>query len=197
MAQMSSCCIQWLNRDPNPPYPYLVQLLGMSFGTSILEERKEPIGNRGCDRRDIPYCFLSPLSSLPLSLYTQPPVLCILRRALGEEEEARDSSTVRALANFHTTTSTAAVAAGMAATAMACTQLAAAAAPAVAGGVAQRSRFYAGSVSHAGRRFGCSNGSRVSCMAEWLPGQPRPPYLDGSAPGYVYGSQSTTATSAY
>ncbi|CAK9867323.1 unnamed protein product [Sphagnum jensenii] len=72
----------------------------------------------------------------------------------------------------------------MAATAMACTQLAAAAAPAVAGGVvAQRSRFYAGSVSHAGRRFGCSNGSRVSCMAEWLPGQPRPPYLDGSAPG--------------
>ncbi len=70
MAQMSSCCIQWLNRDPNPPYPYLVQLLGMSFGTSILEERKEPIGNRGCDRRDIPYCFLSPLSSLPLSLST-------------------------------------------------------------------------------------------------------------------------------
>jgi hypothetical protein len=142
------------------------------------------------------FSLLSPLF-LSLSLSTQPPVLCILRRALGEEEEARDSSKVRALANFHTTSSTAAVAAAMAATAMACTQLAAAAAPAVAGGVAQRSRFYAGSVSHAGRRFGCSNGSRVSCMAEWLPGQPRPPYLDGSAPGYVYGSQNTTTTFAY
>ncbi len=161
----------------------------------------EKRANRQPRMRSQRYPILLSLSSLlssSLSLYTQPPVLCILRRALGEEEEARDSSTVRALANFHTTTSTAAVAAGMAATAMACTQLAAAAAPAVAGGVAaQRSRFYAGSVSHAGRRFGCSNGSRVSCMAEWLPGQPRPPYLDGSAPGYVYGSQSTTTTFAY
>eukprot|EP00249_Psilotum_nudum_P025175 c29409_g1_i1 orf=267-1022(-) len=27
------------------------------------------------------------------------------------------------------------------------------------------------------------NGSRVFMSAEWLPGQPRPPYLDGSAPG--------------
>ncbi len=136
-------------------------------------------------------------SSLSLSLHS---LLCFAFCAvhLVKKRRARDSSTVRAPANFHTTTSTAAVAAAaMAATAMACTQLAAAAAPAVAGGVAQRSRFYAGSVSHAGRRFGCSNGSRVSCMAEWLPGQPRPPYLDGSAPGYVYGFQSTSTTFAY
>jgi hypothetical protein len=169
----------------------------MSFGTSILKERKEPIGNRGCDRRDIPYCFLSPLSlSLSLSLHS---LLCFAFCAvLLVKKRRRETRQQCAHSQIFTTTSTAAVAAAMAATAMACTQLAAAAAPAVAGGVAaQRSRFYAGSVSHAGRRFGCSNGSRVSCMAEWLPGQPRPPYLDGSAPGYVYGSQSTTTTFAY
>ncbi|XP_076911035.1 chlorophyll a-b binding protein 6A, chloroplastic-like [Bidens hawaiensis] len=28
-----------------------------------------------------------------------------------------------------------------------------------------------------------TNGSRVSMTADWMPGQPRPPYLDGSAPG--------------
>lgn len=28
-----------------------------------------------------------------------------------------------------------------------------------------------------------SNGSRVRMSAEWMPGQPRPPYLDGSIPG--------------
>lgn len=27
--------------------------------------------------------------------------------------------------------------------------------------------------------------ARVTMSAEWMPGQPRPPYLDGSAPGYV------------
>lgn len=27
--------------------------------------------------------------------------------------------------------------------------------------------------------------SRFTMSAEWMPGQPRPPYLDGSAPGYV------------
>lgn len=45
---------------------------------------------------------------------------------------------------------------------------------------AQRSSFFAGSSSVS--MLGCSNGSRVS-MAEWLPGNPRPAYLDGSAPG--------------
>jgi light-harvesting complex I chlorophyll a/b binding protein 1 len=67
------------------------------------------------------------------------------------------------------------------ATAMACTRVAAAA---IVGG-AQTSRFYVGSSSAAsgGRRLGCSNGSRVSMAAQWLPGQPRPSYLDGSAPG--------------
>ncbi|CAN6462210.1 unnamed protein product [Victoria cruziana] len=29
----------------------------------------------------------------------------------------------------------------------------------------------------------CSNASRFTMSAEWMPGQPRPPYLDGSAPG--------------
>lgn len=47
---------------------------------------------------------------------------------------------------------------------------------------AQKSSFFAGSSSLS--MYGCSNGSRV-CMAEWLPGNPRPSYLDGSAPGYV------------
>ncbi|CAH1430495.1 unnamed protein product [Lactuca virosa] len=28
-----------------------------------------------------------------------------------------------------------------------------------------------------------TNASRISMSAEWMPGQPRPPYLDGSAPG--------------
>lgn len=45
-----------------------------------------------------------------------------------------------------------------------------------------KSRFFAGSSSYFA--LGCSNGSRVS-MAEWLPGNPRPAYLDGSAPGSV------------
>jgi len=27
--------------------------------------------------------------------------------------------------------------------------------------------------------------SRFSMTADWMPGQPRPPYLDGSAPGYA------------
>lgn len=45
-----------------------------------------------------------------------------------------------------------------------------------------KSRFLAGSSSVSA--LGCSNGSRVS-MAEWLPGNPRPAYLDGSAPGSV------------
>jgi hypothetical protein len=72
------------------------------------------------------------------------------------------------------------------ATAMACTRVAAAA---IVGG-AQTSRFYVGSSSSSsaasgGRRLGCSNGSRVSMAAQWLPGQPRPSYLDGSAPGSV------------
>lgn len=44
----------------------------------------------------------------------------------------------------------------------------------------QKSSFFAG--SSAVSMLGCSNGSRVS-MAEWLPGLPRPAYLDGSAPG--------------
>jgi hypothetical protein len=48
---------------------------------------------------------------------------------------------------------------------------------------AQKSSFFAGSSSVS--MLGCSNGSRV-CMAEWLPGLPRPSYLDGSAPGYVF-----------
>jgi len=61
---------------------------------------------------------------------------------------------------------------------MACTRVAAAA---IVGG-AQTSRFYVGSSSS---RLGCSNGSRVSMAAQWLPGQPRPSYLDGSAPGSV------------
>lgn len=47
---------------------------------------------------------------------------------------------------------------------------------------AHKSCFFAGSGSVS--MLGCSNGSRV-CMAEWLPGNPRPAYLDGSAPGYV------------
>lgn len=46
--------------------------------------------------------------------------------------------------------------------------------------VGQKSSFFAGSSSVS--MLGCSNGSRV-CMAEWLPGNPRPAYLDGSAPG--------------
>ena len=46
-----------------------------------------------------------------------------------------------------------------------------------------KSRFLAGSSSVSA--LGCSNGSRVS-MAEWLPGNPRPAYLDGSAPGSVH-----------
>lgn len=29
-----------------------------------------------------------------------------------------------------------------------------------------------------------ANGS-AKMSADWMPGQPRPPYLDGSAPGYV------------
>jgi hypothetical protein len=69
---------------------------------------------------------------------------------------------------------------------MACTRVAAAA---IVGG-AQPSRLYVGSSSSSsssaasgGRRLGCSNGSRVSMAAQWLPGQPRPSYLDGSAPG--------------
>lgn len=47
---------------------------------------------------------------------------------------------------------------------------------------AQKSGFFSGCSSVS--MLGCSNGSRV-CMAEWLPGNPRPSYLDGSAPGYV------------
>lgn len=31
--------------------------------------------------------------------------------------------------------------------------------------------------------FGTNVGHRVSMSADWMPGQPRPPYLDGSAPG--------------
>nr|KJB78934.1 hypothetical protein B456_013G026000 [Gossypium raimondii] len=31
--------------------------------------------------------------------------------------------------------------------------------------------------------FGANVGHRVSMSADWMPGQPRPPYLDGSAPG--------------
>ncbi|CAM6066950.1 unnamed protein product [Sphagnum tenellum] len=69
------------------------------------------------------------------------------------------------------------------ATATACTRVAAAA---IVGG-AQPSRFYVGSSSSSaasgGRSLGCSNGSRVTMAAQWLPGQPRPSYLDGSAPG--------------
>lgn len=45
---------------------------------------------------------------------------------------------------------------------------------------AQKSGFFSGCSSVS--MLGCSNGSRV-CMAEWLPGNPRPSYLDGSAPG--------------
>ncbi|MBA0807226.1 hypothetical protein Gohar_023044 [Gossypium harknessii] len=30
---------------------------------------------------------------------------------------------------------------------------------------------------------GTNVGHRVSMSADWMPGQPRPPYLDGSAPG--------------
>lgn len=33
--------------------------------------------------------------------------------------------------------------------------------------------------------FGTNVSSRFSMTADWMPGQPRPPYLDGSAPGYV------------
>lgn len=51
---------------------------------------------------------------------------------------------------------------------------------------------FAGALSSAKSRFfsptnslslGVSNGCRVSMSAEWMPGQPRPPHLDGSAPG--------------
>lgn len=51
---------------------------------------------------------------------------------------------------------------------------------------------FAGAFSSAKSRFfsptsslslGVSNGSRVSMSAEWMPGQPRPPHLDGTAPG--------------
>nr|ABK22927.1 unknown [Picea sitchensis] len=51
---------------------------------------------------------------------------------------------------------------------------------------------FAGAFSSAKSRFfsptnslslGVCNGSRVSMSAEWMPGQPRPPHLDGSAPG--------------
>lgn len=44
-----------------------------------------------------------------------------------------------------------------------------------------KSSFFSGSCSSVSM-LGCSNGSRV-LMAEWLPGNPRPAYLDGSAPG--------------
>lgn len=30
-----------------------------------------------------------------------------------------------------------------------------------------------------------ASSSRFSMSADWMPGQPRPPYLDGSAPGYA------------
>jgi Flp pilus assembly protein TadB len=76
---------------------------------------------------------------------------------------------------------------------MACTRVAAAA---IVGG-AQTTRFYVGSSSSSaasgGRRLGCSNGSRVSMAAQWLPGQPRPSYLDGSAPGSVVHSAAAVA----
>ncbi|XP_024538526.1 chlorophyll a-b binding protein 6, chloroplastic-like [Selaginella moellendorffii] len=66
------------------------------------------------------------------------------------------------------------------ATAMACSQLVAAAvAPTLAG--TQKSKFFGSAITTPGAAF--SNGSRVSMSAEWLPGQPRPAYLDGSAPG--------------
>ena len=33
--------------------------------------------------------------------------------------------------------------------------------------------------------FATNASSRFSMTADWMPGQPRPPYLDGSAPGYA------------
>ncbi|KAL2641976.1 hypothetical protein R1flu_009563 [Riccia fluitans] len=65
----------------------------------------------------------------------------------------------------------------MAAATIACAGLAA---PAAALSGLQRSKFFAGSVSSLAP---VSNGSRMSMSAEWMPGQPRPPYLDGSTPG--------------
>lgn len=41
-------------------------------------------------------------------------------------------------------------------------------------------KFFSGSSSSLGF---VSNGSRVAMSSEWLPGQPRPAYLDGSIPG--------------
>ena len=32
----------------------------------------------------------------------------------------------------------------------------------------------------------CNASSRFTMSAEWMPGQPRPPHLDGSAPGYYF-----------
>eukprot|EP00246_Nothoceros_aenigmaticus_P018052 TRINITY_DN9300_c0_g1_i1.p1 TRINITY_DN9300_c0_g1~~TRINITY_DN9300_c0_g1_i1.p1 ORF type:complete len:284 (+),score=39.85 TRINITY_DN9300_c0_g1_i1:127-852(+) len=62
---------------------------------------------------------------------------------------------------------------------MACTRLAAGAAAPAVSGISQRSRFFAGTTSVT---MLPTNGSRLS-MSEWRPGQPRPSYLDGKAPG--------------
>lgn len=35
---------------------------------------------------------------------------------------------------------------------------------------------------------GANASSRFTMSADWMPGQPRPPYLDGSAPGYALNS---------
>lgn len=46
-----------------------------------------------------------------------------------------------------------------------------------------KSAFFSGSSYGSAARIAPSNGSKVSMSAEWMPGQPRPPYLDGSSPG--------------
>lgn len=66
------------------------------------------------------------------------------------------------------------------ASAMACTRLTSAGLLPAAG-LHNKSTFF-GSTSSVST-LACTNGSRVSMMSEWLPGQTRPPYLDGSAPG--------------
>lgn len=43
-------------------------------------------------------------------------------------------------------------------------------------------KFFGGSTASFGL---VSNGSRVRMSSEWMPGQPRPSYLDGSVPGFV------------